>query len=76
MNDILIKLIKKYQAKISPFLEKQGYKCLFEPTCSQYTLSCFEKYGLFKATTLSIYRVISCNPINAFIKQRKGVVYG
>ena len=72
MNDIIMKLIRKYQAKVSPFLEKQGYKCLFEPTCSQYALGCFEKYGLFKATIFSICRVISCNPINAFIKQKKG----
>ncbi len=76
MDDLPIKLIRKYQAKVSPFLEKQGYKCLFETTCSQYALRCFEKYSLFKATILSFYRVISCNPINAFIKQRKEVIYG
>ena len=57
MSKIAIKLITKYQKHISPFLKEQGYKCLFEPTCSQYALGCFEKHSFFKASVLTVFRV-------------------
>ena len=71
-----IKLITKYQRHISPFLKEQGYKCLFEPTCSKYALGCFEKHSFFKASALTVFRVFSCNPINAYIKRGGKVFYG
>lgn len=45
-----------------------GYKCVFQPTCSEYATNCLRKYNLFKANILIIYRLLSCNPINSFIK--------
>ena len=70
MKKTLIKIIKKYQHEISPFFVKHGYKCLFNPSCSQYSIECLEKYNLFKAILLICYRLLSCNPVNAFIKHR------
>ncbi len=38
--------------------------CRFTPSCSRYALQAFEKYNVFKALGLSIYRVLRCNPFN------------
>lgn len=52
-------LIKIYQWFISPLL---GSKCRYTPTCSQYGLEAFKKYGLFKGGYLTIKRILSCHP--------------
>ncbi|WP_295127311.1 membrane protein insertion efficiency factor YidD [uncultured Chitinophaga sp.] len=53
-------LIKVYQWCISPLLG--GSKCRYTPTCSQYGLEAFRKYGLFKGSYLTAKRILSCNP--------------
>lgn len=55
-----ILLIKFYQVAISPWLGKS--KCRYTPTCSQYGLEAFKKYGPFKGFWLTFKRVVSCNP--------------
>ena len=55
-----IMLIRFYQLAISPWLGKS--KCRYTPTCSQYGIEAFKKYGPFKGFWLTIKRVISCNP--------------
>lgn len=54
-----IGLIKLYQLIISPWL---GPSCRFTPTCSQYGLEAFKKYGVFKGFWLTIKRISRCNP--------------
>ena len=54
-----IALIKLYQWIVSPML---GSKCRFTPTCSQYSLEAFKKYGLFKGLWLTIRRIGRCHP--------------
>ena len=77
MSNLLQILINKYQAVISPILKRKGYQCLFKPTCSQYSLTCLKKHHLLKALLLIIYRLLSCNPINAYLKHnRKELIYG
>ena len=55
-----ILLIKFYRVAISPWLGKS--KCRYTPTCSQYGLEAFKKYGPFKGFWLTFKRVVSCNP--------------
>lgn len=55
-----IVLIKLYQWIISPLL---GPKCRFTPTCSQYSLEAFKKYGLFKGFWLTVKRLSRCHPL-------------
>ena len=55
-----IMLIRFYQLAISPWLGKS--KCRYTPTCSQYGIEAFKKYGPFKGFWLTTKRVISCNP--------------
>jgi len=71
MGDLFRKLIKKYQAVVSPILRQKGYHCLFEPTCSQYALICLRKYRLLKALPLIAHRLLSCNPVNAYLKHEQ-----
>lgn len=54
-----IVLIKIYQWVISPLL---GPKCRYTPTCSQYGLEAFKKYGPIKGLWLTLKRVSSCHP--------------
>lgn len=68
MNNFLIDSIKKYQTTLSPQLQKHGVECIFKPSCSQYAVDVLEKYNIFKAIPLIIYRLLSCNPINAHLK--------
>jgi putative membrane protein insertion efficiency factor len=56
---VIIKVIKIYQFIISPFL---GKNCRFLPTCSQYTIESVKKNGAFYGITLSIARILKCNP--------------
>ena len=59
MKKLLLKMIRFYQRKISPY--KPGC-CRFTPTCSAYALEAIEKYGALKGTFLSIKRILRCNP--------------
>nr|WP_317129046.1 membrane protein insertion efficiency factor YidD [Ilyomonas limi] len=54
-----ILLIKIYQYAISPLI---GPKCRFTPTCSNYALQAFKKYGLFKGFWLTVKRISRCHP--------------
>ena len=52
-------LIKFYQPCISPFTPPT---CRCTPTCSQYALEAFRKYGLFKGLYLTVRRLLRCHP--------------
>lgn len=52
-------LIRFYQIVVSPYL---GQNCRYTPTCSQYSLEAFEKYGILQASWLSLKRIVSCGP--------------
>ncbi|MEO8819857.1 MAG: membrane protein insertion efficiency factor YidD [Ginsengibacter sp.] len=54
-----IGLIKIYQLIISPWM---GPSCRYTPTCSQYGIEAFKKYGPIKGGWLTIKRIGRCNP--------------
>lgn len=60
-------LIKLYQKTLSPdhgyvsVLFPYGY-CKFRPTCSEYSYSALEKYGLLRGIPLAMWRILRCNP--------------
>ena len=54
-----ILLIKLYQWIISPLL---GKSCRYTPTCSNYGLQAFKKYGPFKGLWLTGKRIVRCHP--------------
>ena len=57
----IVFVVRLYQYIISPFL---GYNCRFTPTCSEYSIKSFEKYGLIKGAFYSLKRILRCNPWN------------
>ena len=59
MSKLAIWFIRLYRKHISPM---KTPCCRFTPTCSQYALEAFEKYGFFKGLYLSVRRVLRCNP--------------
>jgi hypothetical protein len=61
LKRIMIGIIKLYQS----YSKRNGRSnCRFYPTCSQYSLEAFEKYGFFKGIYLSFRRIIRCHPFN------------
>ncbi len=67
MVRIIISLIKIYQKTLSPDHGVLKYKypygfCRFYPSCSEYSIKAFSKHGLVLGFSMSILRIIKCNP--------------
>lgn len=63
MAKIAILLVRFYQKFISKYI-LTGNNCRFYPTCSQYSIEAYKKYGFIKGTILTIKRILRCNPFN------------
>jgi len=63
MAKIAILIIRFYQNYISKYI-LLGSHCRFYPTCSQYSLEAYQKYGFLKGTYLTIRRILRCHPFN------------
>ncbi len=61
IKKIIIYLIKLYRKYLSPM---KTVKCPYYPSCSQYGLEAFEKYGVLKGGVLTFYRILRCNPFS------------
>ncbi|MRH42598.1 membrane protein insertion efficiency factor YidD [Aquibacillus halophilus] len=61
MKYIFIVLIKFYQKVISPI---KPPTCRFHPTCSQYGLESFQRFGFFKGFFLTVKRIVKCHPFH------------
>ena len=56
---LLIGLVRAYQLVLSPHM---GNTCRFYPTCSQYAIQAFRRYGAVRGLILSVYRLARCHP--------------
>jgi uncharacterized protein len=63
MAKIAILLVSFYQKFISKYI-LTGKNCRFYPTCSQYSIEAYSKYGFIKGTILTIKRIARCHPFN------------
>lgn len=54
-------LIRGYQLFLSPILPAS---CRFYPSCSEYARNAFEAHGFVRGLTLSVGRILRCNPWN------------
>jgi hypothetical protein len=61
MKRAFILLIKFYRAFISPLTPPS---CRFVPTCSEYALLAFEKYGAWRGLYLTVRRLLKCHPFH------------
>ena len=51
--------LRFYQACISPMFPGC---CRYRPTCSEYAVQSYEKYGFIKGTVLTAKRLSKCHP--------------
>jgi len=64
MKKIMINIIKIYKKHFSIYFEKSGIRCKYHPTCSEYAIQAYKKYGFFKGSFLVIKRILKCNPFS------------
>lgn len=60
MNKLAYYFIRLYQVLF-------GWKpktCRFTPTCSEYGLEAYRKHTFFRATVLTLKRILACHPFN------------
>ena len=60
-RNIGVLIINFYQKHISKFL---GKRCIFYPTCSEYTKKAILKYGLVIGSIIGFMRILRCNPFS------------
>ncbi|RDW19580.1 membrane protein insertion efficiency factor YidD [Oceanobacillus arenosus] len=61
MKYIFIGLIQFYRKVISPFTPAT---CRFYPTCSEYGLEAFKRFGAMKGSYLTVKRISKCHPLH------------
>lgn len=61
VSTLAIRAIKIYQ------LSRQGKAspCRYFPSCSEYSLESYQKYGFLKGSYLSARRIGRCNPLGS-----------
>ncbi|KAF3330019.1 hemolytic domain-containing protein [Carex littledalei] len=60
---IALSLLIFYKREISPLLPRS---CRYVPTCSQYSMDAYKKYGFVKGSVLTVWRICRCNPFGNF----------
>lgn len=60
LAQLSIRMIGSYQNK-GGSKKLLSLECNFEPTCSEYTKQCIQKYGALKGWALGLQRIKRCN---------------
>ncbi len=60
MKWLLKLLVKFYRYFISPMLPQ---RCIYYPSCSEYSLEALETHGAIKGFILTVKRILRCNPM-------------
>lgn len=60
MKDLLVRLIRFYQKRISPLLPPM---CRYYPTCSRYAVEAIEVHGALIGSLLALLRLLRCNQL-------------
>ena len=61
INRLVIFLIRFYQVSLRFFFPPA---CRFHPSCSEYAIEAFRKFGPIKGGWLSVKRLSRCHPFN------------
>jgi putative membrane protein insertion efficiency factor len=59
MRYLAIGLIHVYRWTLSPLA---AGSCKYHPSCSQYALDAYRRYGFVRGTVLAAWRLLRCNP--------------
>ncbi|PWA77262.1 membrane protein insertion efficiency factor [Artemisia annua] len=57
---VALSMLRFYKSEISPLLPKS---CRYVPTCSEYSMIAYKKYGVAKGSILTVWRICRCNPL-------------
>ncbi|GAV76575.1 Haemolytic domain-containing protein [Cephalotus follicularis] len=57
---VALSMLRFYKMEISPAIPKS---CRYVPTCSEYSMEAYKKYGVVKGTILTAFRLCRCNPL-------------
>lgn len=63
-NELDLSLNVLYLIYKNYFSSQDGNKCSFHPSCSDYSVVCIEKHGIFKGGILSFDRLMRCNGLS------------
>jgi hypothetical protein len=56
-----VALIELYRHRVPRALRP---RCRFQPTCSEYGIEAYRRYGFATATRKTAWRILRCNPLN------------
>lgn len=51
--------IETYRARVASRL---AARCRFQPSCSEYGLEAYRRYGFLRATAKTVWRLLRCHP--------------
>ncbi|QLA18018.1 membrane protein insertion efficiency factor YidD [Desulfolutivibrio sulfoxidireducens] len=63
MRRLALSSIRFYQLAVSPY---HLPCCRFVPSCSQYALEAFTRFGFFRAAALTLTRLLRCHPLGGY----------
>ena len=66
-----LNLLRWYKKSLSPKIASRGIRCLYKPSCGDYAIIQFNDRPLIIAFIKTLLRLLSCNPINALIKENR-----
>jgi hypothetical protein len=61
MKKVIIGILKGYKKSLGLVLPNS---CRFYPSCSSYAIQAFERFGLLRASLLTIRRLSRCHPFH------------
>lgn len=64
---IALAVLNFYKREISPLIPPS---CRFVPTCSEYGMEAYKRFGVPKGTVLTAWRLLNCNPLGAVLLPR------
>ena len=56
---LALRMLRFYKSAISPLLPPS---CRFLPTCSEYAMGSYKRFGVWKGTVLTAWRLLRCAP--------------
>lgn len=68
LRNMVLRLIRVYQITLSPdhgwFSSVIMHACIYTPTCSEYTYTAIERYGIIRGLYLGSKRILRCTPFS------------
>jgi putative membrane protein insertion efficiency factor len=59
---LMIGAVRAYRATASGWLDHQGIRCRFNPTCSWYAEQAVRRHGWARGSWLAVKRIVRCGP--------------